>query len=151
MRMPEIASQAVYDTLKAMSAVTNLVGTRIVNLATIPQDVALPALMHYAEPGGNGYTGSINSFGRPERVNLRYVIRVADEPGESSDAIDTVADAIFARFSNGWLVAPSGYTVEADPIEPWPQMFSYGVNEDGGVIYRQTGDYYAIDVLRTGG
>jgi hypothetical protein len=150
MRMPEIASQAVYDTLSAMTVVTDLVADRIVNLATLPQDVSFPAIMHYAEPGGSGYAGAVNSFGRPEAVGLRYVVRVADLPGESSDAIDLVADAIADRFANAGLISPAGYFVEADLVEPWPQMFSYGVNEDGGVIYRQTGDYYAINVIRTG-
>jgi hypothetical protein len=148
--MPEIASQAVYSTLLTIPAVVSLVGDRIVNLATLPQDVDLPAIMHYAEPGGTGYGGSVNNSGKPESLNLRYVVRVADLPGESSDAIDTAADAIFARFSNAWLIAPAGYNVQVDLIEPWPQMFSYGVNEDGGVIYRQTGDYYAIEVITTG-
>jgi hypothetical protein len=150
MRMPEIASQAVYDTLKSITAVTNLVGERIINLATVPQDIEYPAILHYAEPGGDGYTGSINAASLPERVNMRYVVRVLDLPGESSDAIDAAADAVIVRFSGNWLVSPAGYIVEADALEPWPQMFSYGVNEDGGVIYRQTGDFYAIDVLRTG-
>lgn len=151
MRLPEIGSQAVYDTIKALSAVTDLVGTRIANLSTWPQDVAFPACMHYAEPGGEGYAqGSINTQGLPIEVSLRYVVRFGTW-GESTDEIDAAADAVMQRFAIGApLVSPATYTVIADPLEPWPQMFSFGVLVEGGEIYRQTGDFYDIRVLKTG-
>jgi hypothetical protein len=151
MRMQEIGSQAVYDTLQTLTAVTDLVGTRIVNMSFWPQDVEFPACMHYAEPGGRGYArGAINVQGIPIELEMRYVIRFGTW-GESTDAIDTAADAVVQRFSLGApLIAPAGYTVESTLLEPWPQQFSLGALVEGGEIYRQVGDYYAINVLRTG-
>lgn len=149
MRMPEAGSEAVYATLTTIPAVTALVGTRIVNLATWPLDIVFPAAMHYAEPGGGGYGGSIAGGGLPETVGLRYVVRFGSE-GESTDAIDAAAEAVLARFSAGPLVSPAGFQVIAEALEPWPQMFSYGVLVEGGDIYRQTGDFYSLEVLRYG-
>ena len=151
MRLPEIGSRAVYDTIKTLTAVTNLVGTRIANLSTWPQDVTFPACMHYAEPGGEGYNQSaINTQGLPIEVSLRYVVRFGTW-GESTDEIDAAADAVMQRFALGApLISPATYTVYSSPLEPWPQMFSFGVLVEGGNIYRQTGDFYELKVLKTG-
>lgn len=149
MRMSEIASEAIQTKLLTISAVTGVVGSRIVNRAYVPQDMDLPAVFHYAEPGGGGYDSTINAGFLPSSLTLRYVVRLICQ-GESTDPIDDAADAILAAFS-GQLAAQAGYAVNVWPVEPWPQSFGVGGLVEGGTVYSETGDFYTVEVLKTGG
>lgn len=149
MRMGEIGSQAVYATLQTVPALTDLVGSCITNRPFAAEELAYPFCLHYAEPGGAGYGAALNSLRLPDTLVLRYVVRLICE-GESTDPIDPAADAILQRFSQGYLVSPVGYQVIARPLEPWPQILGAGAIEEGGVIYSETGDFYELEILRTG-
>lgn len=147
--LPAVGSLAVWETLKTLSAVTDTVGDRIFNMPFAPEGTLYPFLLHHAEPGGDGYGLTIGHFRRPESWRGRYPIRLECE-GES---LYPVLDALYAiqeRFASGPLVAPTGYFVAAEPLEPWPQILGAGSMEEGGVIFSQTGDFYMLEVLNLG-
>jgi hypothetical protein len=147
--LPAVGSLAVYQTLLSLSAVTDTFGASILNMPFASADVPYPFLLHHAEPGGDGYGMTIGIGHAPESWRGRYVVRLECE-GESTDPVLTALYAIQTRFAAGPLVAPSGYFVTAEPLEPWPQILGAGSMEEGGVIYSQTGDFYTLEVLNLG-
>lgn len=147
--LPAVGSLAVYQTLAALTAVTDTFGTRVLNMPFAPESTQYPFLLHHSEPGGDGYGLPIGIGHQPESWRGRYVVRLECE-GESTDPVLTALYAIQQRFAAGPLVAPDGYFVSAEPLEPWPQILGAGSMEEGGVIFSQTGDFYTLEVLNLG-
>lgn len=147
--LPAVGSLAVWETLKTLAPVTTTFADRVLNMPFASEGTAYPFLLHHSEPGGDGY-GLALGFGRkPESWRGRYVIRLECE-GESTDPVLSALYAIQERFASGPLVAPAGYCVTAEPLEPWPQILGAGSLEEGGVIYSQAGDFYRLEVLNLG-
>lgn len=147
-RLPDIASEAVFDLLSSITAVTNVVGDRIVNQPFLPMDMATPACMHYAEPGGNGYGSAINPGNLPNTVGLRYVVKFLAAM-QSTDEIDEAANAVLQQMA-GYIPARAGYAVVAESLEPWPQSLGTGTLVEGGDVYKVSGDFYRIEVFKQG-
>jgi len=147
--LPAVGSIAIFQTLLTIPEAVEAFGNRMLNMPFAPELTAYPFLLHHAEPGGDGYGLTLGSFRRPESWRGRYVVRMECE-GESIASLLSAQYAIQGRLASGSLVAPDGYFVTAEPLEPWPQILGAGSMEEGGSIFSQTGDFYTLEVLNLG-
>ena len=153
MRLQDIGSAAVYETIRQIPVVQDTVGKRIRNKSWLAdQNAPLPACLHYSEPGGGGYADQPIGVRTPYALMMRYVVRFLCD-GESTDPVDPAADAVFAALAGRIDCPIAGYEVQAVPLEPWPQLNASGMLGTGaqGRVYSEAGDYFQITVLNQRG
>lgn len=128
----------------ARTAVAAAVGGRVENLSTASG--TLPAAIHYAEDGP--YGGPVDSDVPVNEEQLRYVVRFVCE-GKSTDPIRLAATRALQALQGAEGVVtydgvPYAVTVMAggEFVIPLPP--------EGGVFYRQLGNYYQVDITRGG-
>jgi hypothetical protein len=141
-----VVAQHVYNQLRIRPAVSAAVGTRIRNLAVVPQGTALPAALHYMENGD--YTGPFSAGMEPTEETIRYVVRFICE-GESDSPIRAAAkDALTALAIDNAsaTITQDGETFDLTllPAGEWPIT----TVTDGGVLYRQLGFILQAHVFR---
>jgi hypothetical protein len=137
----ETVAEEVYAVLAALPAVTNVIpAARIIPLSVVPENVALPAALHYMENGT--YDGAI---GQPESSErMRYVVRFTCV-GESTTPIKSVAEAAFLALRNHEATRDGAY-VGFQVSGEWPLTTVL----EGGVLYRQLGFYLNVDLTQGG-
>lgn len=145
----EIGSAAIQTALELLTTVTDVVGQRMFNAGFIPQDARYPALLHYSEPGGLGFDDFVSSSSLFATYTMRYVILISCE-GESTEQIAPASLAVIQRFKKGYVPCEPGYSVFTKLLDLWPQLLGTGTIEQGGVIYRQMGSFYEVQVNNQG-
>lgn len=137
----ELVAETVYGALAELPAVTAAVGDRIVNLSVVPEQVAVPAALHYMEAGT--YDGPIGQAVASER--MRYVVRFSCE-GQSTDPIKAAAEAAFAALDGYEAYPADGISLVFQASGEWPLTTVL----DGGVLYRQLGFYLDVHLTQGG-
>jgi hypothetical protein len=136
----EAAAAHFREQALTVNDVTVAVGDRIVNLSLVPQGVALPALLHYAE--FVNYTGpTVTEYITSE---IRYVCRFVCK-GESTQPIAAAAEALRLHM-NGNYGEFGGFQFEWEATGEWPIT----TVAEGGDIYRMLGVYFRVIVNPTG-
>jgi hypothetical protein len=140
----EAAAQFAWERTKDVTEVAAAVGTRIRNLAAVPQGLVFPAAIHYMESGV--YSGPV--FGHPNAEELRYVYRFICK-GESTDPIRPAALAMFDALSGASgsvVVAGVPWHVSFMAFGEWPLTTVI----EGNTMYRQIGNYFTVEVMAQG-
>lgn len=140
----EEAARIVTRELKALPAVTSVVGSRIYYLPVFPPDAAFPGCLLY--PQYTEYDGSIDSDGDPvfERVDME--VRFIAE-GKSASPIRDAAKAQRAALANAQfdeVIDGHNWHVQFTPISEvaLPALI------EGTTYYRQLGTVYTIEFTR---
>lgn len=142
-----MVAQYVNGVLAGLAPVTAAVGGSIANLMVVPEGMALPAAIHYAETGD--YTGPVH--GDIDAEQIRYLVRFICQ-GQSSDPIRAAALAMVRALNDtqasGSVADTDGrsWFVSLTAVGEWPITTTV----DNGVFYRQLGTYFQVDVTSGG-
>ena len=136
----EAAAAYFHEQALTVSDVTAAVGDRVVNLSLVPQDLPLPALLHYAE--AVNYTGpTVTEYITSE---IRYLFRFICK-GESTQPIAAAAEALRLHM-NGNYGFGNGFQFEWEATGEWPIT----TVAEGGDFYRMLGVYFRVIVNPSG-
>jgi hypothetical protein len=142
-----IVDQIIYQRLDDAPAVTDLVGGNIYGLPRVPQTGDVPALLYYMESSRYGEFPVLPTSDDLNYETVRYVIKVACE-GTSTVPIEEAAveqQELFAGLTVGADYRGRHYELSFTILGEIPNT----TVEDGEKIYRQLGNVYDIEVVRT--
>lgn len=140
-----LVSRLIYETLSATTAITDVVGTRIVRGTAYPQGTQLPALRFYMEQ--SDYAGARNTY-QYEHIlgeTMRFVVSV-DDVGTSDSRIAPAAEAQLRALAGKSFDLDSGEQVTFGAVGEIP-ITSY---VEGERFYQRLGTVYSVTVTRGG-
>jgi hypothetical protein len=137
----ELVAGIIVAELATVEDVTDAVGSRMHGTTFVPQGGALPALLTYAE---NSTYPDSGLFSNLDMEQLRVVVRLICQ-GTSTQPI---LDAALAQREalHGFVIEQDGYHITFLAIGAVPLT----TLQDGGVVYRQLGTVYSVEIT-TGG
>jgi hypothetical protein len=148
----EVVAEYVYQVASTTPAVTEAVGTRIVNLSVLPSGMALPALLHYAEQGD--YGGVVAAGEDIDSEVVRYVTRFVCE-GQSTEPVRLAAQRLLAELAYHRPSAQLTYDGETYFLSflatgEWPLTTVLEEVAGAATLYRQLGTIWRVEVMRGG-
>lgn len=146
----EVVAEYVHQVATTTPAVMAAIGGRIANLAVAPGDLALPALLHYAEQGD--YGGVINAGQDIDSEVIRYVTRFICE-GASTEPIRLAAQRLLVELAVNRPTGQVTYDGESYFLTflatgEWPLTTVLEEAAGAAVLYRQLGTIWRVEVMR---
>ena len=133
----ELVAGIILAELATINDVTDAVGTRMHGTTFVPQGGTLPALLTYAE---NSVYPEPSLFNSLDFEQLRVVVRLICQGTSTTPILDA---ALAQREAlHGFVIEQDGYhvTFVASGAVPLTTL------QDGGVVYRQLGTVYSVEI-----